>query len=670
MKFSVSFIRSFVPGIQSKKQLMDALTLHAFEAEDAGGDAIEVKLLNRSGDAASHWGVAREAAAALRLRHSVPNIPISRPLSAERSPKGALPFSIEIREQDLCTRYTARYFDDISWRSSGAAIARTLRTCGLRPISAVVDIMNYVMLETGQPLHAFDFDKIEGRTLVVRRAKRGEFITTLDGARYELSPDMLVADAKKPLAIAGVKGGIEAGVSKTTKRVIIEAATFDPVSIYRTSKTLKLQTDASFRFSHNLHPAFAAIGLERATSLLKREMRASAGAVFDSLRKPLVPRTVLFDSERFRKLTGIALSFREAVEYLSRLGFVHKGQRSGTVSVFEIPLVRQDIEDTADLAEELIRLVGYEQLVAIPPRVALEPAETDESILVKTKVRGMFAGLGFDELYSRSLVSSSDLQSIGADHGVVELENPLSSDFQYLRPSLAPNLLRAAEGNGRFFNSVAVFEIGRVFAKTAGALSERTCVSAVSARKSGESFFFLKGVTERFLRGMGITDYHFSLDIGSLKPVFPVGHIIPETLVWIVSERRPIGYLGDVRVERGWRTALIEIDLDALASLSAGEREYAPLPKYPAMMRDVSIFVSSNVRIGDIIEAIQQSNHSLIQDVDLIDEYAGKEWADEQSITLRIVFQAKNRTLTTEEVDREMQRITALLSERFHAKTR
>jgi len=669
MKFSYPFIREFVPKLASKKKLIEALTAHAFEAEDAGGDAFEVKLLNRASDAASHWGIAREAAAALGLSHSVPEITECRPIAKEQPDS----FSVRVLEPELCPRYTAQSFEGLRIGPSPSRITKVLKDCGLRPLNAVVDIMSYVMLEVGQPLHAFDLDKIEGEEIIVRRAKQGERITTLDGNEYELDPAMLViADARKPLALAGIKGGIDAAVTKKTTRVLIEAATFDPVTIYKTSKALKLATDASFRFSHNLHPALASVGLKRAEELLRNSIKAKPGRVFDSLKNPLFPRKLIFDIEQFSRLIGSEISLGKSRALLKRLGFVAEKNKTKASFLVTVPVVRQDIEDDADLAEEIARFIGYDKLPSVAPRVNILPASENESVLLKDKTRSIFAGLGFDEAYNHSLVSFRDLKQVGAEKIAIELENPLSSEFQYLRPLLAPHLLRNAALNERFFDRFNIFEIGRIFYAEKPSPREKTMVGALSADKHREPFFLLKGALDRFLKSVGIIDFAFvsQLPVSVHATPFPVNHLLRKSILWIVSSDGVIGFLGKVPDDREWHSALAELDLGRVGALSAGEREYEPLPKYPAVMRDISMLLEAGLKIGEVIEAVQSSNTRLIQDVDLVDEYIGKDWQDKQSITLRILFQAKDRTLTSEEVDALMKKITGLLESRFHGQIR
>ena len=345
--------------------------------------------------------------------------------------------------------------------------AKILIDCGLRPINNVVDIMNYAMLETGQPLHAFDFDKVGGGQIIVRRAKKGEKITTLDNQVFELNENILVIVNDSPresavLAIAGIKGGEKAEVDKNTKRIVVEAANFDGVNIYKSSKALKLFTDASSRFSHNLSPELVSLGLSRSGELLKEIIGAKAGQTTDvNFTKP-IKKTIKFDLEKFNKFIGLDLDVKTCRKYFERLGFkITQNSKLKTQNSFlvEISPLRQDIETFEDLAEEAARLYGYNKIESAPPRIHLIPSGFEDQIILKDKIRKILIGMGISEVYNYSFIDK-------ADENAVELENPISAQFKYLRSSLAHHLLENIKNNSRFFDEIKIFEIGKVFNKT------------------------------------------------------------------------------------------------------------------------------------------------------------------------------------------------------------
>lgn len=669
MRFSYSLIKQFIPQLKSKAQAMEMLTLYAFEAEDAGGDVIEVKLPpNRYADSASHFGIAKELTAKgdWTTDVQIKKVPVVDLDGVRTKPLEHL--KVDVVERRLCPRYLAAYVDGVRVGPSPAWLKKALEDCGLRSISNVVDIMNYAMLEVGQPLHAFDAAKVKDDHIVVRKAKRGEKITSIDGVRYSLDLSMLViADPSKPLAIAGIKGGTGSEVTEKTTRLIVEAANFEPASVYGTSKALKLTTDASLRFAHALSPALAEFGLARSLYLLKELAGATVVEYFDSQKKPLTRKILKFDVERCNRLIGAEFTKEEAASYLRRLGFKRVEK-----DLWEAPPFRTDIETHEDLAEEVVRLFGLNKLKAKPPVIALKPSVTDEIIVLKDKVRKILAGLGVSEVYSNSFISDDEVKTLGFNEEAVQLMNPLSRDLSYLRPSLAPLLLRAAEENMKFMSEAKIFEIGKIFWKDRKKIIEHPVLGVVFASKRKLHFFELKGVVAELLRESGIVDYIFAEPAKSDWPrEFTRKFVNPPTLLKIGSDGEIVGYIGNAfhREKEVWQN-ICEIDLDKLLELAEGENEYLPLPKYPSVMRDVSILVDGNARIGDVVEEVQLTNPKLIADVDLVDEYADPKWAGKQSLTLRVVFQAPDRTLTGGEVDKEMEKVTAALKKRFRAKIR
>lgn len=663
MRFSYSLLKTLVPKLPAKTRCVDALTMHAFEAEDGSMDAFEAALPpNRYSDAASHVGIARELAAIFNLPLKAP---IGMPLPKERN--GGAHFAVRVEDPGRCPRYAARYFEGIKVKPSPAWIQQALVSCGLRPIVNVVDIMNYVMLEMGQPLHAFDYDKLSGnapKRIFIRRAKRGELLVTIDGGRYELDPEMLViADERGPLALAGVKGGKGSEVDGKTTRLIVEAANFENTSIYRASKRLNLATDASTRFSHAIAPALAEEGLARASELLVKFANARVEEWYDSQRKAPPRRLLKFNAAQFSRFIGTTITRERAAELLRRLGF----QETKT-DVWEVPPFRMDIATHEDLAEEVARLMGFNALRAVPPRVALRAAEEDKLVSEKERVRRVLSGLGVDEVYLHSMISREEAG--GAVDSAVPIENPPSSEFAYLRPSLLPGLRRSAGENLKYFSHLRLFEIGKVFGRDRkGKIVEETKLGIVVAGQERDVFFTLKGIITGVCKGMGLVDFRM-VPLKKLPPAPGYSSTVLQALS-LESEGKEIGFLGpDPEPFKRGQVAVAEIDFDALVELAEGEAEYRPLSRYPSVMRDVSVVVGVDAKVGDMMQEMQLANQKLICDVDLIDEYTQPSWKEKQGLTFRIVFQADDRTLSTAEVDAEMKKIVALLKRGFRAEVR
>ncbi len=684
MRFSYSLIKQLVPKVKSKKELVNTLTAYSFEASDLPGDAFEATIPpNRYSDAASHWGIAKEASQAMGIPSGIHEVisELER-MPVEQGAAGAGLFTAAIEDTLLCNRYRVQYFENVSLKLSPKWMQDILIDCGLRPINAVVDIMNYVMLESGQPLHAFDFDKIiEGGgphaspvSIIVRRARRHERIKTLDEKEYELGTDVLViANAAGPIALAGIKGGKDAEVTEKTKRIIVEAANFNARHIYASSRRLGLQTDASLRFSHALSPALVPIGLNRAGELLVGLTMATAGATLDIRHDTPKKKTITFDIREANKLIGADLDPHMVRRIFTLLGFTTKIAASSPDPyptkdfLVEVPALRTDIETPLDLAEEIVRLHGYNSIQSIPPRIHLLPVKTEDSFTLRDTARIILTSFGYSEVYNRSFIGEKDMRGEGGEKArVLAVKNPISAEYAYMRPNLGMLLFQNIESNFRFFENPKVFEIGDVFSSGAkNDVREKTMLGIAIGSKSKEAFFELKGVADALLKRLGLVDFRIVpfREKGKQPQVVP-GFLDQKSMVEIKSGDASLGYVGiGSSALKGGFAAFAEINLNELLTLVSEEREYKPLTKYPSVLRDISLSLPQSAGIGDIMQAIQETDLKEIEDVDLIDEY-------KNSFTFRIVFQADNRTLTDAEVNRKMETVYAVLQKRFNATIR
>jgi len=663
MKFSFSIIQKLAPGKYDKATLVEKLNFHSFEAVDLGGDILEIAISpNRYSDASSHLGIAREVATIFNLKLNDPTSKLFKPDSKENGV-----FNVNIKDRKLCSRYMATYATNVKVGPSPKWLRDALESCGLRSINNVVDIMNYVMLEIGQPLHAFDADKISGG-IIVRTAKKGESLETIDGNprtqraeqssydgnKLNLPPEILViADMNGPLAIAGIKGGKPSEVTGKTRHILVEAANFDGGNIYRSSRILGLATDASARFSHQLSPELVSLAIWRTLQLLKELAGAKLYSPIDVYPKKQSKKVIKWNLKEINNLVGSDFSEKDALKTLQYLGF----RKSG--SSLEIPPLRRDIENIEDIAEEVARFRGYNNLVPVPPRVALASAEQEDQITLKDRMRTFLVSVGISEVYNYSFLSSKEISGQG-----VELRNPISSQSQFLRDSLKPHLIRNLEDNSRYFNEVRVFELGKVFNIQNGVQNEKLMLGIAILSK--ESHLELKGLVDSLLGGIGVTEYIAAEKNGNRLEFTVDGKLV--------------GYLALASQPRG--ASVVELDLGELLKVTAEEREYKPLPKFPSITRDLSIFVPEDVRVGLILETIQRVSTKLVDDVDLIDFYeptsqlqtkrdrsadSGKR---RKSLTFRIVFRAEDRTLTDAEADREMAIINQVLINKFDAELR
>ncbi len=562
-----------------------------------------------------------------------------------------------------------------------------LKACGLQAINNIVDITNFVMLETGQPLHAFDLDKISNvnskfkiqnsklqvksqklKTIIVRRAKSGEQIKTLDDKMYTLDESVLViADEMKPIAIAGIKGGFETGIDKNTKNVVIEAANFNPVLIRRASQKLKLRTDASWRFENSISPQIIDSAQARVAFLIQQIAKGSpiAGMVDVYPKKPLAKILKLnFDS--VESLLGIKIPDKEVIRILESLGFKIKKSDTKSLTV-EIPFIRLDIEMEEDLIEEVGRIFGYENIPSALPKASLTPPVVNEGILWLKKCRLALKEAGFCEAYNSSFIGEKDKKVFGyEDNQLLLLENPMSVLNKYLRPSLIPNLLKNIKDNFRFFDEIKLFEFGHIFNHLDGQrASEKKMLSGVLTRRNGkeELFFELKGAVEALTQSLGIDDLWFD-NVGATSEDAPLSIFHPGKTAEIKSRNEEVGFLGEIHPriseEMGISGTIFVFDLDfqKLVKFATLEREYLPIPSYPAVLRDLAVAVPEGTKMFEIETIISAVGGDLVEDVDLFDTYSGEELGEgRENLAFHVVYQAKDRNLSSEEVNKVHQRI-------------
>lgn len=662
MKFSFNLIKKFAPGKYSKEELVKALSTYSFEAVDLGGDIFEVEntsIAHRFSSGASHLGIAKEAAAIFNTKYVDPT---SEKLSFDFKDKGI--FKVSIKDKIFCPRYSATYVTDVKVGPSPEWLKDVLETSGLRSINNVVDIMNYAMIEVGQPLHAFDADKVRGG-IIVRRAKNGEEIETIDGNKFKLSEENLViADEDRPLAIAGIKGGKYSEVSLKTTRLLVESANFDGVGVYKSSRKLDLRTDASVSFSHNLSPELVGLGMKRALMLLKELCGAKIYKTEDVYPKKQSKTVIKFDLSKIERIIGVKIKKAEAQKILSKIGF------SISKNLIIVPALRNDVEIIEDVAEEIARFKNLNDLPAVSPKVLLGVGVEDDSVIIKDKIRKYLCSAGYSEVYNYSLMSKARTELAPA--GVfgmrkpISLANPPSSDLAYLVNSLAPYLEKNLNDNLRFYEEVRIFEIGRIF----GDASEQKEISRITEKPvlgiaiyGKDGFLELKGIVDGLFGNLGLVDW-FMPDLNFRNDLLEDNGAVRIEM----GDHSVLGYIGVLK--SSGKGAVLELDLGRLVKAIVEEKEYEPISKFPSIDRDISLLVASDVRVGDILEMIQSAEPEHVNDVDLMDFYEDEKFGGKKGLTFRIVFQAKDRTLTDAEVDKETQKIIKILIERVGAELR
>lgn len=652
MKISYNWLQSLIEKkLPSPAKLADLLTMHSFETKlvgQAGHDyLLDVDILpNRTHDCLSHLGVAKEIAALLKIPLAA--VDYSKKIKEDKTESAAQLIKVQVKDAKLCPRYTARAVVDVKVGPSPDWLAERLKICGLRPINNVVDIANYAMLETGQPLHAFDADKLftknkgEQKTLLIRKAQKGEKITTLDEGKYDLDENILViADEKDPVCIAGVKGGKNPGVDSKTKRVILEAANFSPQFTRQASRQLKLKTDASWRFENELDPNLTEPGIDLAAYLIQSIAggRVLKGRV-DIYPVKTKPRKIKLDLNKVRSLLGADISDKETIEILKRLDFGVKVSKNG-VGEITIPTERLDVSIPEDLIEEIGRVYGFQKISSQLPLAALIPSHLSEDVVYSNKVRDILIHLGFSEVYNYSFIS---------DGGSVELLNPLSREQKYLRPNLAVNLLKNIESNKRYFKEIALFEMGKVFKKDKSEIIEG---KNLGVAVWPADFYCLKGVIETLLNKLRISDIWFDDAFDNKENDLKRAEVKVGSSS--ADKNDLLGWVGE---------SIFELDFNQLAKLATEERIYLPPSKYPAMVRDISVLVEPKTKVSAALNLINAAGGPLVRDVDLFDLYEGDEVADgKKSFAFHIIFQSDDRTLTDKEVNQLQDKIIKALEE-------
>jgi len=597
--------------------------------------------------------------------------------------------SVDIAEPDLCPRYCASLITGIKIAPSPSWLQQRLNSCGMRPINNVVDVTNYVMLEYGQPLHAFDYHKLKGRQIIVRRAGNGEAITTLDGSERALNPDILViADKEEAVAVAGIMGGLDSEVTDKTDTILLESANFNQATIRRGCSHLQFQSEASIRFDKGLNSELPLLPLKRATQLLLELAggRAAKG-IIDVYPGKSEPKPILLSAQEVKRLSGLKVNIDGILKVLKALGFECQESNSGSQISVSVPYWRSDVKCSADLVEEVVRIIGYEK---IPITRLGSPLPQQESKLspsaqqsnLKEKLRNILTGFGFQEILTYSLVSLEKLQKLSPKLELrippLRVANPMTREQEYLRTSLRSGLLATLSHNQKFEQAgIRLFEIGKVFLPRGKDLpEEKEMLCAVlsgprtelswQADKEPLDFFDAKGVVENLLNQLGLKA---SFDIGDDEILFPGRRAD------IIVEDDKVGIVGDVhpRVAQAFElsgaTGLIEIDLEEVLAKITGVKEYQPIPRFPSVTRDIALVVDEQVSYQTVENIIQ--SFSLVTEVNLFDLYRGKQIPEvKKSFAIRIIYQSPSYTLTDEEVDQTQEQMLARLRQELSANLR
>ncbi len=657
-------------------------------ADWLGDTVIEFEITPNLVHAFSILGIAREAAAITARDVSLPPL-----YDLAQAPHGASDL-VTIEADDLCPRYAAVVFDGVAIGPSPAWLQRRLNAAGVRPINNIVDVTNYVMLEFGQPLHAFDADKLRGDRIVVRRARAGETLETIDHIERPLSPDMLViADAESAVAVAGVMGGVESETSDASTRILLEAANFDMKSVRRTARALKMRSDASARYERGIDPNQVSDAVARAVQLiLELSPGASVTAFSDAYPHPRAPQALSVPFGEIERLLGVRIPPQDVQAVLERLGFSPRVTED-TIDVL-VPTWRSDVTMAADIVEEVARIVGYETLPETLPTGETPPVRRDAMFLFQQKARRTLAGLGFWETISYVTVGAGDLLKLSEagtlTPGVnpipvetaVRLRNPMQAERDLLRPTLLPSVVETAARNLKHQRSVRLFEIARVYLPSdAGLPSEAATLALVLAGKRDEldrfadataelDFFDAKGAIETLLERLGVRDATFrAISLPAFHPGRTAGVYLADTLVGVVGELRPDRALAfDIEASR---VAIAEIDLEALLTAAKPIPSGITSPRFLPVEQDFAVVVNETVPASDVLAALRSGAGPLASGFELFDVYRGPQLGEgRKSLAYRIAFTAPNRALTDAELGKVREKIGKTLRQMVQGELR
>lgn len=655
------------------------LAIDAVEQHD-GDSVLDVEVPSNRPDCLSHVGIAREVTVIERKELRPPQA-----ISVKIDGRSADLTSVEIKDPDLCPRYAARLVRGVKIGPSPDWLAKRLETIGQRPINNVADITNYVLHELGQPLHAFDFHKLAGRRIVVRRAARGEKLRTLDGVDRELTDEMLViADAEKPVALAGVMGGEDSEISGSTTDVLIESAYFDPNSVRRTARQLGMDTEASRRFERGADRENVLRAQQRCVELICELAGGIATEdAIDVYPQPFAPRTVNLNPARVEGLTSLRVEQDEMVRILDGLGFKSETFPLEKMS-FQVPSWRIDVDQEEDLVEEIARHTGYEKIASeLPPSNI--PGEYQPTEMKQRSLRRALNAFGYDEAITFSFIAREeqfDLIPELGEQGQTELKNPIIEDATWMRSTLLPGLLNSLRHNfNHGIRDVRLFEIGRVFGSGDGELPEEPLVLAMIATGAAVEenraqadreldFFDLKGALEAGVDSMNLSPLAFANTSAKHLRAGQAAKIKRADGVEIGT----IGRLSEaVGAAYKFRQPVYVTELD-LGSLLSGPRrdiQYSPLPRYPSVTRDISLLLNRNISLDEILSEVRNQRVADCRNVMLVGTFAGANIPpSKRSVTLRLEYRSDERTLRDEEVEERHSQLTASLLQAFAAEQR
>ncbi|HUT36995.1 MAG TPA: phenylalanine--tRNA ligase subunit beta [Planctomycetota bacterium] len=671
MKVSYRWLKDYCDFDLSAEELARQLSLRGLAVEGVApvGDdfCIELEITANRPDLLSHIGVAREIAGLTGSVLRIPDVPLT-----EETRLVTQIARVEVQNPELCPRYTARVLYDVKVAPAPAEMRRRLEVIGVRPVNNVVDITNYVLMECGQPEHAFDLGRLRGGAVVIRQAEAGEVLELIDGTEVRLSPEHLViADVARPVALAGVMGGLATEIGDGTRVVLLESAKFDPISIRRTARSTGKASDSSYRFERGVDTPTVEWASRRAAALMQQHAGAklAAGVIDVNLTREM-PRTITLRIPRVERVLGLPIGAPEAGKLLKGIGLGVKleGHDSLTVAV---PSFRPDIEQEIDLIEEVARCHGYDR-VPETARLVVTDVPVSKTDHVVARARETLVRLGYCEAVTTSFLADKLAQAFSPwdSEEPIRVSNPLRSDEAALRRSLVPSLLQVARTNqAQGVGEVHIFEVDRVYLRRSKGHrlpDEKRCLAILAHA----DFRDVRGAAEAVLDRLGVLR---GVAFGPASQPF----LTPGAAgAWHLGSGL-LGYIGEVSDEAAAAFDLrraphvAELDLDLLAGAASLDKTFRALPRFPAVGRDVAIVVREATTWADILGVVEAAAAEYIESVSFGEVYRGKQIeAGRKGVFFGITYRAPDRTLTNDEVNASQARIVAALAEHLGATLR
>lgn len=676
MKVTYSWLKSFVDLKIPPQELADKLTMAGLEVvalEEINGDAVlEIEITSNRPDWLSIIGIAREASAICNLKIKTPKIK-----ETKIKPKDSLPLNISVNAKSDCPFYSARVICGVKAGPSPEWLRKRLESLGCRSVNNIVDITNYVLFETGQPLHAFDLDTLDQNQINIRRARQDEKIVAIDGQEKALTPEVLViADSGKPVAIAGIMGGKATEVTAKTRNILLESAVFNPILVRRAKQKLGLQSESAYRFERGVDFETA-----KTASLIAQELilKLAGGrpCAYKSrgILKPVNP-LINLDLVYLNKILGVSIPSVKIKQILSRLGLQVKTKTKNVLSV-KAPGFRQDLKLPIDLVEEIVRIYGYAKIPKTIPAIRPAANITDQKD-ISDRIKNILSGVGLHEVITYSLIDRNLLSKSGVNRnqGLIEILNPLSREQEILRPTLLPSLIRCLAHNlDQQQENIKIFEIADVFSGDGRSTREENCLGV--ALCGVNSFLMKQGLFKdevTILHLKGILEVLFSrLGIKNLDFIRQDEHKIR-----IMIDREEAGLMLDLSPQvlgafdiKNRQVVLAELDLKKIFSHIKLGKRFVNIPKFPAITRDISFVIKNGISVKDLLLAIEKKGAPLLVQVKVADYYQGKQIpSGSKGLTLSCIYRLAERTLTEEEINPLHNEICSLLKERFEAELR